>query len=62
VFERAAIELGGAVVSRCFGLSALRHGRGDPFAGSGEGAPAALELDAPFDWPVSSSPTNAIFR
>jgi hypothetical protein len=48
--------------SRRPAISALRHGRGASFIGPGAGAPAALGPVAPFDWPVSSSPTNAIFR
>ena len=43
-------------------ISALRHGRGAPFIGPGASAPAELGLVGPFDWPVSSRPTNAIFR
>ena len=43
-------------------ISALCHGRGAPFIGPGAGAPTALGPVPPFDWPVSSSPTNAIFR
>ena len=43
-------------------ISGLRHGRGTPFISPGAGAPTALGPVPPFDSPVSSSPTNAIFR
>ena len=43
-------------------ISGLCDGRGTPFISPGAGAPTALGPVPPFDSPVSSSPTNAIFR